>query len=99
MLLSHDINQLNEDLVYLVQGLMVVVSVVVLTRKNPMISLFFLITFYVSFALLLHYFQLDLLGMLYILIYVGAISVLFIFILSLMNIKDYEVHYQRYSLD
>jgi len=74
-------------------------SIIVLTRINPMISLFNLILFYILLGLLLYNLNLNVLGLLYILIYVGAISVLFIFILSLINIKYSELYYKSYSPD
>lgn len=67
-------------------------SIIILTRKNPMISLFNLIIFYILLGILLYKIKMNVLGLLYILIYVGAISVLFIFILSLINIKNQELY-------
>lgn len=72
--------------------LLIIMSIIILTRKNPMISLFNLIIFYILLGILLYKIKMNVLGLLYILIYVGAISVLFIFILSLINIKNQELY-------
>ena len=57
-----------------------------------MVSLVNLIVFYILIGLLLYTVDLNLLGLLYLLIYVGAISVLFIFILSLINIRANDTY-------
>lgn len=99
MLLSQIINWLNNNLIIIISILLIVFSIIILTRINPMISLFNVIIFYILIGLLLYKLNLNVLGILYILIYVGAISVLFIFILSLINIKYNELYYQSYSPD
>lgn len=99
MLLSQVINWLNNNLIIIISILLIVFSIIILTRINPMISLFNVIIFYILIGLLLYKLNLNVLGILYILIYVGAISVLFIFILSLINIKYNELYYQSYSPD
>lgn len=99
MLLSQIINWLNNNLIIIISILLIVFSIIILTRINPMISLFNVIIFYILIGLLLYKLNLNVLGILYILIYVGAISVLFIFILSLIIIKYNELYYQSYSPD
>ena len=99
ILLSNVINWFNNNTIVLISILLIVVSIIVLTRINPMISLFNLILFYILLGLLLYKLNLNLLALLYILVYVGAISVLFIFILSLINIKYSEIYYKSYSPD
>lgn len=99
MFLNDIMNGLNNNIITVIYLLLIVFSIIVLTRINPMISLFNMIVFYVLLGLLLYKLNLNVLGILYILIYVGAISVLFIFILSLINIKYNELYYQSYSPD
>ena len=99
IILSQILNWLNNNLIIIICILLIIMSIIVLTRINPMISLFNLILFYILLGLLLYNLNLNILGLLYILVYVGAISVLFIFILSLINIKYSELNYKSYSPD
>lgn len=99
MILSQILNWFNNNLIIIICILLIIISIIVLTRINPMISLFNLILFYILLGLLLYTLNLNVLGLLYILVYVGAISVLFIFILSLINIKYSELYYKSYSAD
>jgi NADH:ubiquinone oxidoreductase subunit 6 (subunit J) len=78
---------------------MIFIIILILTRTNPMISLFNLIIFYILLALLFYCFNISILSLLYLLIYVGAISILFIFILSLININYSELYYKSYKSD
>lgn len=99
IILSQTLNWLNNNLIIIVSILLIIMSIIVLTRINPMISLFNLILFYILLGFFLYNYNLNVLGLLYILIYVGAISVLFIFILSLINIKYSELYYKSYAPD
>lgn len=55
--------------------------------KQPMNSIvFLLITFFNAFILLC-YFNIEFLGLLFILVYVGAIAILFLFVIMMLNLK------------
>lgn len=56
--------------------------------KNPIESAIFLILCFVSAAGMLFIFHADFLGLLLIIIYVGAIAVLFLFVIMMLNIKN-----------
>lgn len=58
---------------------------------NPVISVLYLIGLFVAIALYLMMLGLDFLGISYLLVYVGAISILFIFILMLINVRVSEL--------
>jgi len=62
-------------------------SVLVITSKNPVISVIFLIFTFVCAALYLILFGINFIGISYIIIYVGAIAVIFLFIIMMINIK------------
>jgi NADH-ubiquinone oxidoreductase chain 6 len=62
-------------------------SVFSITSKNPVISIIFLITTFVQAALYLILIGINFIGISYIVIYVGAIAVLFLFIIMMINIK------------
>lgn len=66
-------------------------GIAVLSRRNAIISILYLILLYVWLSLYLYNIGLGVIGLLYLLIYVGAIAILFLFILSLMNLKISEL--------
>src|SRR6201999_4680133 len=62
-------------------------SVFTITSKNPVISVIFLISTFVQAALYLILIGINFVGISYIVIYVGAITVLFLFVIMMINIK------------
>lgn len=66
-------------------------SVFTITSKNPVISVIFLISTFVSGALYLILIGINFLGISYIIVYVGAIAVLFLFVIMLLNIRLAEI--------
>jgi NADH-ubiquinone oxidoreductase chain 6 len=65
----------------------VISSLLVITAKNPVISVLFLISVFVNSAIYLMFLGVSFVGISYIIIYVGAIAILFLFILMMINIK------------
>lgn len=62
-------------------------SAISITSNNPVISIIFLITAFVNAAGYLILLGINFIGISYIVIYVGAIAVLFLFIILMINIK------------
>ena len=62
-------------------------SLLVITSKNPVISVLFLISVFVNSAIYLMFTGISFIGISYIIVYVGAIAILFLFILMMINIK------------
>nr|YP_009710794.1 NADH dehydrogenase subunit 6 [Macrolepiota fuliginosa]QFZ98743.1 NADH dehydrogenase subunit 6 [Macrolepiota fuliginosa] len=62
-------------------------SVFSITSKNPVISVIFLISTFVSGAVYLILIGINFVGISYIIVYVGAIAVLFLFVIMMINIK------------
>ena len=62
-------------------------SVLVITSKNPVISVLFLISTFVNAAGYLILLGVGFIGISYIIVYVGAIAVLFLFCIMMLNIK------------
>src|SRR5436189_123445 len=58
--------------------------------KNPVVSVLFLIGLFSTVSCYLILIGLSFIGISYLLVYVGAISILFIFILMLINILIYK---------
>ncbi len=59
---------------------------------NPMNSIIFLIGIFFNSFITLFYFSVEFLGLLFILIYVGAIAILFLFVIMMLNLKSTEVN-------
>lgn len=62
-------------------------SIFAITSKNPVISVIFLISTFVQAALYLILIGINFVGISYIIVYVGAIAVLFLFVIMMINIK------------
>ena len=62
-------------------------SVLVITSKNPVIAVIFLISLFINVALYLILVGVGFIGITYIILYVGAITVLFLFVIMMINIK------------
>lgn len=62
-------------------------SILVITSKNPVIAVIFLISVFCNAAGYLILLGVGFIGISYILIYVGAITVLFLFVIMMINIK------------
>jgi NADH-ubiquinone oxidoreductase chain 6 len=76
------------DIIYLVSfffGIFTILSI------NPIISVLFLIGLFINISVLLILVGLNFIGLSYILVYVGAVSILFLFILMLINIRISEL--------
>ena len=76
------------DIIYLVSILLGVLTIV---SRNPIVSVLFLIGLFVNIAGLLVLVGYNFMGLAYILVYVGAVSILFLFILMLINIRISEL--------
>jgi NADH-ubiquinone oxidoreductase chain 6 len=66
-------------------------GVLVITTKNPIVSVLFLISLFLVIAVYLIIIGMHFIGLAYLLVYIGAISILFLFTLMLMNIRTSEL--------
>lgn len=71
--------------------LSVLSAILVVIAKNPIKSVLFLIGLFLSIASYLAMLGLDFIGIAYLLVYVGAVSILFLFILMLINVRISEL--------
>ena len=84
-------------LFYLFSSLSVLASVFVITTKNPVFSILFLIFSFANVSCLLFLFNFEFLPISFLVIYVGAIAVLFLFVLMMLNIKLAELQDNFFS--
>ena len=73
------------SLAAILSGLLVIIS------KNPIVSVLFLIGLFLTISGYLMMLGLNFIGLSYLLVYVGAVSILFLFILMLINVRISEL--------
>jgi NADH-ubiquinone oxidoreductase chain 6 len=79
------------DLLDLLAIVSIILGVFIIVTKNPVISVLFLILLFSSIAGYLILLGVKFIGISYLLVYVGAVSILFLFILMLINIRVSEL--------
>jgi len=73
------------SIVSIISGIFVIIS------KNPIVSVLFLIGLFLSISSYLIILGINFIGLSYLLVYVGAVSILFLFILMLINVRISEL--------
>lgn len=76
---------------YVLGYLAIIFSILVITSKNPIISVLYLIALFLTISSYLIMSGLVFIGISYLLVYIGAISMLFLFILMLIDIRISEL--------
>jgi len=66
-------------------------GILVIVSKNPVVSVLFLIGLFLSISSYLIIIGINFIGLSYLLVYVGAVSILFLFILMLINVRISEL--------
>jgi len=69
----------------------VIFGIFTIISKNPIVSVLFLIFLFSSVSIYLIMLGINFIGISYLLVYVGAVSILFIFILMIINIRISEL--------
>ena len=67
--------------------LSIFLGIFIIVTKNPIISVLYLILLFSSISCYLIFIGIKFIGISYLLVYVGAVSILFLFILMLININ------------
>jgi NADH:ubiquinone oxidoreductase subunit 6 (subunit J)/NADH:ubiquinone oxidoreductase subunit 3 (subunit A) len=75
---------------FLLTSLAIIAAIFVIGTKNAIISIFNLIVLYILVAFYLIYIGITYLGISYIIIYIGAIAILFLFIIMMIDIEVVE---------
>jgi NADH-ubiquinone oxidoreductase chain 6 len=66
-------------------------GIIVITAKNPVISVLFLIAVFINVAGYLVLLGVAYLGLVYLIVYVGAIAILFLFVIMMLNLRLVEL--------
>ena len=69
----------------------IISSILVITSKNPVISVVFLISLFVNASGYLILLGIGFIGISYLIVYVGAIAVLFLFVIMMMQIRIKDI--------
>jgi NADH-ubiquinone oxidoreductase chain 6 len=80
--------EINLDLLYVIA---ILFGILVIISKNPVVSVLFLIGLFLSISCYLILTGLNFIGLSYLLVYIGAVSILFLFILMLINVRISEL--------
>ena len=81
-------NAVNLDLLYIIA---ILLGILVIISKNPIVSVLFLIGLFLCISAYLILTGLNFIGLSYLLVYIGAVSILFLFILMLINVRISEL--------
>lgn len=84
-------NVLHSSSLQIVSLLSILTGISVIISKNPIVSVLFLIGLFLTIAGYLMILGISFIGLSYLLVYVGAVSILFLFILMLINVRISEV--------
>jgi len=84
-------NGYNIEILDIISFISILCGILVITIKNPIVSVLALIGLFFSIASYLMLLGLNFIGLSYLLVYVGAVSILFLFILMLINVKISEL--------
>src|SRR6201747_637755 len=84
-------NGYRAELLDVISLLAIICGIFVIISKNPVVSVLFLIGLFLSMSSYLIMLGMNFIGLAYLLVYVGAVSILFLFILMLINVRISEL--------
>ena len=84
-------NGYSDFYLQLLSFMAIVTGISVIIIKNPILSVLFLIGLFMSISSYLLLIGLNFIGLSYLLVYIGAVSILFLFILMLINVRISEL--------
>ena len=84
-------NGLNYNILNIISAVAILCGIFVIISKNPIVSVLFLIGLFLTIACYLMMLGINFIGLSYLLVYVGAVSILFLFILMLINVRISEL--------
>lgn len=85
------INTLKIEVLDVISIISITCGILVIITNNPVVSVLFLIGLFSSISVYLIMLGIHFIGLSYLLVYVGAVSILFLFILMLINVRISEL--------
>ena len=84
-------NGYNHNVLEILSVLAILSGISVIISKNPVVSVLYLIALFAAVSSYLIIIGLNFIGLSYLIVYIGAVSILFLFILMLINIRTSEL--------
>jgi len=84
-------NGYKTEILDLISLFAILCGILVIVSKNPIVSVLFLIGLFANISCYLIMLGLSFIGLSYLIVYIGAVSILFLFILMLINIRISEL--------
>ena len=81
---------LLDILLYMFTGILLISSIMVISVRNPVHSVLFLILSFISSICILLLLECEFFPLMFVIIYVGAIAVLFLFVVMMLDVKLIE---------
>lgn len=81
-----------EILFFLFSSIILTSALVVISARNPIHSVLFLILVFVNVIFILIHLEVEFLALTFVIVYVGAVAVLFLFVVMMLNIKIVELN-------
>ena len=91
LIISTHLQEYNLNFLSLFSILSIFCAILVIINKNPIVSVLFLICLFILISGYLILLGMNFIGISYLLVYIGAVSILFLFILMLINIRISEI--------
>jgi NADH-quinone oxidoreductase subunit J len=85
-------------LIYFMGALVIISAIKVIVSKNPLHSVLFLVTSFLASSILLFLFENEFLALFFLIIYLGAIAILFLFVVMMLDIKYRDLQTSRLYL-
>lgn len=84
--------KMNNILLDLLTFTSVLSAILVITARSPVISVLFLIAVFINIAGYLILLGVNFIALSYIMVYIGAIAILFLFVIMMLNVRLTELH-------
>lgn len=91
VLMEYSSTGAKEEILTFISVISIIFGILIITSKNPIISVLFLISLFLGISFYLMFIGCYFIGISYILVYIGAVSILFLFILMLINVRVSEL--------
>lgn len=82
-------------LIFSLSILLIFSAILVITQKNTLYSVLSLVSSFLSASILIFLLENEFLALFFLIIYLGAIAILFLFVVMMLNIKYREMKYSR----
>jgi NADH-quinone oxidoreductase subunit J len=86
------------NLAFIASFILIFISLILtITRRNPISAVLFLILFFINLTFLFIFCGADYFGVLFLMIYGGAISIILLFVIMFLDLKDILLTKERFS--